>query len=335
MTEQTETLAALDRGETSPVQASVICDAVDTLPGDRALRDRAEALLNEQAKVLNATELAKAGRHVVQVVDPDGEDRRLEASLDRLERAAHRDRFLSVTDDGAGGIRIKGRGSLEDGETLRAALLPLTKPMPAMDPDDPSCAVEKDPRDHGARMWDALVQLGQHALDTDLPPESHGARARIAVTAEVGALRAGLGDAMSTETGSALSPATVRRRACDADLIPAVLDTEGQVLDVGRAVRLVTSVIWVALVMRDGSCAFPGCTRPPSMCHAHHIVHWVNGGRTSLSNLVMLCGEHHRVVHHTPWEVRLSPADGLPEFLPPPRRGEFIPEWIRHRPRRE
>ena len=70
------------------------------------------------------------------------------------------------------------------------------------------------------------------------------------------------------------------------------------------------------------------------MCHAHHITHWAQGGTTALSNLVMLCGQHHRVVHDTPWQVRLHPADARPEFQPPPRRG--IPQaWTRTRPRRE
>jgi hypothetical protein len=93
--------------------------------------------------------------------------------------------------------------------------------------------------------------------------------------------------------------------------------------------------IWIALILRDKHCAFPGCTRPPSMCHAHHIVHWVDGGPTSVANLVLLCGEHHRVVHHTPWQVRLRPDDGLPEFLPPARRDGHRPGRIRHRPRRD
>jgi hypothetical protein len=335
VTEQTATLSAMDRGETSPVQASVICDAVDALPGGRELRERAERLLNEQARVLTATELTRAARHIVQVVDPLGADRRDEAALDRLERAAHRDRFLSVVEDGAGGVRIKGRGSVEDGEVLRAALLPLTRPAPSVDPDDPTCETERDPRDHGARLWDALVQTAHHALDTDFPPESHGTRPRVVVTTALDKLVAGLGDPCATETGLELSVAAVRRLACHAEIIPGVLGTDGQVLDVGRAYRLVTMAIWIALILRDQHCAFPGCTRPPSMCHAHHIVHWVDGGETSLTNLVLLCGEHHRTVHHTPWQVRLRPDDLRPEFLPPPRRDGHQTGWIRHRPRRE
>jgi hypothetical protein len=75
------------------------------------------------------------------------------------------------------------------------------------------------------------------------------------------------------------------------------------------------------------------------MTQAHHIVHWADGGPTSLDNLVLLCGEHHRAVHHSPWQVRLNPQDRRPEFQPPPRLSldlqEQPQEWVRHRPRIE
>jgi len=73
------------------------------------------------------------------------------------------------------------------------------------------------------------------------------------------------------------------------------------------------------------------------MGHAHHIVHWADHGPTCLANLVLLCGHHHRVIHHTPWQVRINATDGRPEFLPPPKPGHHHPppQWIRQRPRRE
>ena len=92
-------------------------------------------------------------------------------------------------------------------------------------------------------------------------------------------LKARLGKATTT-LGEDLDPTTARRLACDADLIPGVLGADGAILDVGRAQRLVTAAIWVALVIRDQHCAFPGCRRPPVMCHAHHIVHWIDDGDT-------------------------------------------------------
>jgi hypothetical protein len=238
-----------------------------------------------------------------------------------------------------GGVRIKGRGSVEDAATLRAALLPLTKPAPAIDPHDPTCESERDTRDHGARMWDALVQLGQHGLDTDMPPESHGARPRVSVIIDLADLRGAGNGCGFTEDGIDLSAATVRRLACDADLIPVCLGSQGDVLDVGRASRLVTPPLWRALVARDRHCRFPACTRPPVMCHAHHIAHWLFGGETSLDNLVLLCGEHHRTIHHSPWQVRLNSDDAQAEFLPPLRHREVVSDapqrWIRHRPRRQ
>jgi hypothetical protein len=96
-------------------------------------------------------------------------------------------------------------------------------------------------------------------------------------------------------------------------------------LDVGRTHRLVTPAIWRALVCRDVHCAFPGCTRPPVMGHAHHIIHWLYNGITALDNLVLLCGHHDRTIHHTPWQVRLNPQDGRPEFLPPPKPADHHP----------
>ena len=126
----------------------------------------------------------------------------------------------------------------------------------------------------------------------------------------------------------------MRRLACDADIIPVALGTRGEVLDVGRAHRFVTPALWQALVCRDKHCAFPGCTKPPVMGHAHHIVHWADRGPTKLDNLVLLCGHHHRVIHHTPWQVRINPDDGRPEFLPPPKPGQHHPppQWIQATP---
>ena len=145
------------------------------------------------AQSLDATELTRAGRHLVAVVDPDGLDRSLEAALEREERAAHLGRSLSIIADRAGGVRIRGRGTAEDGALLTAALLPLTRPEPALRHVEAetgeTCTQLRDPRDHGARLWDALVTLAQHALDTDRVPETHAVPARLLVTLDHQTLR--------------------------------------------------------------------------------------------------------------------------------------------------
>jgi len=329
--ERPETLAALAEGRVSPEQADVVLNAIDRLPGDPDLRDHAEQELLEQAARLTATELQRGVRRMIDDLDPDGAHRKREAELAREDRVAHHRRSLSITDDGAGGIRVKGRGTVEDGAILRAALLPLTAPVPTTDPE--TCEQQPDPRDYGVRMWDALVQLAQKSLDANLPPDSHGARPRVTVTVDLDTLREEAAERGLTDDGLELAPSAIRRLACDADIIPVALSGSGLVLDVGRSYRLVTAPIWTALVVRDRHCAFPGCRRPPIMCHAHHIVPWARGGATKLANLVLLCGHHHRTIHETPWQVRLDRESGRPEFCPPGARTEQ--EWIRERPRRE
>ncbi|MEU4242126.1 DUF222 domain-containing protein [Actinoplanes sp. NPDC026619] len=118
------------------------------------------------------------------------------------------------------------------------------------------------------------------------------------------------------DNGALISPAEARVLACDARIIPAVLGTAGQVLDVGRARRLISGPIRRALILRDRGCSFPGCDRPPNWSEGHHVIPWADGGPTALTNACLLCRHHHRVIHQTGWQVRISP-DGRPEFLPP------------------
>ena len=105
--------------------------------------------------------------------------------------------------------------------------------------------------------------------------------------------------------------------ACQAGLIPVVLGGAGQVLDLGRERRLFAGPLRRAIIARDGGCAFPGYDRPPRWRQAHHIHPWIDGGSTSLNNAALLCGHHHRIIHQNEWQVRINPADGLPEFVPP------------------
>jgi hypothetical protein len=68
-------------------------------------------------------------------------------------------------------------------------------------------------------------------------------------------------------------------------------------LDVGRAARIVRGQLWRALITRDRTCTVKGCHRPPAQCHAHHVKHWADGGPTDLTNLVLLCHQHHHDHH--------------------------------------
>ena len=356
--------AALGSGTISRAQAEVVIDAIDRLPVNPGLRNAAEQLLLEEARTHDATDLGRRSRYVTDRLDPDGTDRRDEQALAREDRAAHLGRYLSISEDGIGGVRLTGRGTIEDAAWIKTTLYPLAAPHPSSAPGScggtpgtadagtgtgtagtaggdragacgvADCAHDgRDPREHGTRMWDALVEATRLLAGTTVLPESHGAKPRITITLDYQTLVDGLGTCV-LDTGQPLSAAAVRTLACDADILPVVLGTQSQLLDLGRTTRLVTHTLWHALVTRDRHCAFPGCTRPPIACDAHHIVHWAHGGATALHNLVLLCRTHHTLIHTTPWDVRLHPHDHQPEFLPPPRLDPHRTP-LRRRPLRE
>jgi hypothetical protein len=117
------------------------------------------------------------------------------------------------------------------------------------------------------------------------------------------------------DTGISLSIEATRRLLCDANIIPMVLGSHGEPLDVGRLTRGIPAAIRRALVARDQGCAFPGCDRPASWCDAHHCKHWADGGETAVCNLCLLCSHHHDVVHHDGWDITMINA--MPWFIPP------------------
>ncbi len=112
-----------------------------------------------------------------------------------------------------------------------------------------------------------------------------------------------------------VSAETARRIACDAGKVR-ITHRSGQILSVGRKTRTIPPPIRRALEFRDQGCRFPGCTS--KHCDAHHIVHWADGGETKLSNLVLLCRRHHRLLHEGGFSVRMSKAGAVQFFQ---RRG--------------
>ncbi len=102
--------------------------------------------------------------------------------------------------------------------------------------------------------------------------------------------------------------ATLRRWACEAQLLPVVLDGAGLPLDVGRAQRLATPAQRWALRAIYRTCTVPGCATPFERCTVHHIDWWTRFGPTDLDNLLPLCGMHHTAAHEGGWQVELEPG---------------------------
>jgi hypothetical protein len=287
-------------------QAGVIAEAVAALPDEAGpeVAAKAETLLVENAARLDPKGLRIAGAHILGYVAPKLAEEHERRQLEHAEKRAFERRFFTMSPDGSGGVRLHGHLDQQAAAVVSAAVEPLSRR-----------AGTTDDRSPGQRRADALVDVCQSALDTETLPEHGGDRPGVVVTLNYDLLCQQVA-AGTLDTGERLSPEAVRRLACDAKLIPAVLGGQGQVLDVGRERRLFTGPLRRALAIRDGGCAFPGCDRPPKYCHAHHARSWLDGGPTCLANGLLLCHLHHVVIHSGEWIVYIA-ADGMPEFIPP------------------
>jgi hypothetical protein len=119
-----------------------------------------------------------------------------------------------------------------------------------------------------------------------------------------------------TDSGVAVPVATVRRLACDADIIPVVLDGRGVVLDQGRAKRLATAEQRLALEAMQATCSHPDCTVSIDDCRIHHVDPWSRGGRTDLADLAPVCEPHHHLVHEGGWTLTMT-ADRVATWIRP------------------
>lgn len=174
---------------------------------------------------------------------------------------------------------------------LEAALGPLSAPRPAEG--------ERDLRSADRRRGDALVQLVRRAVAAD-GTSGKNTSTTLFLTMEWESLRDETGAARTLgglDAGTMLAPETVRRLACDASVIPVVLGSAGEVLDLGRSVRFFSPAQTRRLWLRDGGCTYPGCGAPPTWTDAHHLVHWTDFGPSDLTNAALLCGRHHTTVH--------------------------------------
>jgi len=163
-----------------------------------------------------------------------------------------------------------------------------------------------------------------------------GAKATVVVTIDWQDLKDATAHAIGdTVHGTGLSAAATRLLACDAKIIPVVLGSNSEPLDVGRCERLVTKGMRRALNTRDRGCVV--CGAPPVQCDAHHLVSWIDGGTTAVSNLVLLCRVHHVDLHAGKWFITITdgkvhverPAWAVPRSLRyrtpsrPPREPSF------------
>nr|WP_189178846.1 HNH endonuclease signature motif containing protein [Microbispora rosea] len=104
----------------------------------------------------------------------------------------------------------------------------------------------------------------------------------------------GLVPGLLLATGQVLPVSSVHRLARTSTLVRIVMDAQGQVLDMGRKVRLATPAQRRAIFARYATCWVDGCPLPATLCQIDHADNWSTGGLTDLKLLGPACQFHNR-----------------------------------------
>jgi hypothetical protein len=288
-------------GAISGEHATVISRAIDKIPDSLAAQFApiVEHALVQQARHVHPGQVAKAAEILLARIDPDGIEPRDE------ERRRRREFGIRMYGDGTGSPY--GRLTAQACAVWHPILDALSAPMPSEDG-------ERDERSAGQRRHDGLLEAGLRLLRSGNLPASGGTPVTVLVSVTEQQLRerAGLAE---TAHGDLIEVSELLRMADEVEVVPVVLDPAGGVLSYGRRRRRASGGQRLALAARDRGCSFPGCTRPPAWCEAHHVVPWNEGGPTDIANLCLVCAFHHREFEKRGWTVRMR--DGVPEWIPP------------------
>ncbi|WP_051024914.1 HNH endonuclease signature motif containing protein [Arthrobacter sp. Rue61a] len=191
-----------------------------------------------------------------------------------------------------------------------------------------SSGPDLDRRSRAQKLLDGLVGACSVAMSTAKLPSNGGLRPQVTVTIDrrdlfnqlqLSHTQPGSGNRLSTGTATftgPIHPNTIRKIACDADILPVLLGSDSQILDIGRTTRIFPPHLRKAITARDQGCAFPDCTMPAPWCEAHHTTYWSHGGTTSTNNGTLLCSHHHHLIHKEQWRIDMT--TGIPWFIPPP-----------------
>jgi hypothetical protein len=294
--------AGLGAGDLNVAQAHVITRALDELPSEKlpseVLQD-AEARLVVEAAHFGPRELRVLGRRILDIVAPEIGEQHEAEQLAAEERRAERRTSLVSKRLGDGTTRITINLPDASAARLHTYLEAFTSP-----------------RHHGAGEGDRIPadrKRGQafcallETIDPKRLPAHGGDATTLIVTVALDDLRKDLGTA-DLGPSDKLTAGEVRRLACTAQIIPAVLGGKSEVLDLGRSSRLFKPAQRKAMIIRDRECRAEGCTIPAAWCEAHHWGRpWAEGGRTDLKDGLLLCNWHHHRAHDTTYDSSRMP----------------------------
>ncbi|MGZ4494698.1 MAG: DUF222 domain-containing protein [Nocardioides sp.] len=310
---------ALAEGRLHVEQARVIVHVVEDLPDGEvsdAQRVAAQEHLVGKAAEHDARDLRVLGARIFEVIAPEEADRRVAQKLEDEERRARETSRFGTRDNGDGTTNGWFKLPTAQAEMLTKAVHAFAAPRRNHlkgNGSDQGGWVDPDgrPVPWAVQLGQAFAELIEH-LPTDKLPRSGGLNASVTVTMSLQALRSGLGSGV-LDTGSPVSPGQTRRLCCNAGMVPMVLGSPSQVLDVGQEVRLHTKPMRQAIAVRDKECTAEGCDRPAAWCEVHHRVPFSKGGATSVENGRLLCPRHHHHAHDSGFDMRVLP-DGQVRF---------------------
>jgi Domain of unknown function (DUF222)/HNH endonuclease len=267
------------------------------------------------------------GHHVEKLVRVYRRAKESEALSKEAQQQASRS--LTWYQDQDGSPVMKVRLPAETGAVMLKA---LEAALPAPELKDVSAETSERLPKPSVRRADALGIIAESFLAHGQEALSGGDRQQIVVHVDAETLCHKSAGRCEHERGPALAAETARRLACDASLVRIIENAQGEPLDVGRKTRTIPSGIRRALQSRDQGCRFPGCTLHRYV-DGHHVKHWAEGGETKLSNLLLLCRFHHRLVHEGGYTVQIL-DDGAFRFLRPDGRDleapieyPIAPDW--------
>ncbi|MEO7350330.1 MAG: DUF222 domain-containing protein, partial [Marmoricola sp.] len=300
--------AGLGHGELNVAQAQVITHALDELPTDKISADvlaRTEAHLVAKAADFGPRELTILGRRILEIVAPGIGEQHEAEQLAKEELRAERQTSLVSKRLGDGSTRITI--NVPDRVAIRLNTYLEAFTSPRYDRLRHQGVAEGDRIPIARKRGQAFCALLE-ALDPQRMPAHGGDATTLIVTVSLEELRKDLG---TGELGPSdkLTAGEVRRLACTAQIIPAVLGGRSEVLDLGRSSRLFKPAQRKAMIIRDRECRAEGCTIPAAWCEAHHWSRpWAQGGLTDLKDGLLLCSWHHHRVHDDTYDASRMPG---------------------------
>jgi hypothetical protein len=299
--------AGVTTGRVHLDQARVIVRALDQLPAEVGgeVRQLAQQQLLVFADSFGPRDLAKLGERILAYVAPEVADAHELKALDAAERRAETHTRLSLKTRHDGAVDYSGVLPPIEGAILKTALDALMSPRRRDHAggwtDNATGQRLTAEQVRGEAFRDLIARIDPHNLG------HHGGKAvSMFVTMTLDQLTTGLGTAQLS-TGETITAGQARRLACTAGLIPAVLDTKSEVLDLGRTARLHTPAQRKARLLTQTECLIEGCTVPAAWCESHHRQPWSQGGKTNLKDLVFACAWHHHKIHDPKYQTTHHP----------------------------